>query len=68
MEHFTINDEFGNSHLVFIGWNRLLANDRIGIFVHCPTKPLSNSFYHHLGAFSEALQKTFKNDQLIKVR
>lgn len=68
MEHFKITDEKGLSHLVFIGWNRLLANDRFGIFVHCPTRTLSNTFYHHLGAFSNALRQAFGNDTLVKVR
>lgn len=68
MEHFKIIDELGNPHLVFIGWNRLLANDRQGIFVHCVTRSLGTPFFHEIKTFSDALQEIFGNDQLIKVK
>jgi hypothetical protein len=67
MEQFKIVDKNGLTHLVFIGWNRLLSNDQSGIFVHCPSKKLPKNEFHKLGAFSKALTDLFGNDRLVKV-
>lgn len=67
MELYKITDNTGITHMVHIGWNRLLANDEIGIFVHCTTRNFPNRYYHKLGAFSHALSQVFGNDRLVKV-
>ena len=68
MDHFQIIDKDGIQHIVSIGWNFLLANDHVGIFVYChDSNIILGLFYHQLRTFSDALRKTFGNDQLQKV-